>query len=80
MLFVHVQKTGGSSVQRILDEHLPDSTPLNPKHGGLANTLKQHPELADYWTFGFVRNHSAASRTRVADLFHRDIRAFGYDF
>jgi hypothetical protein len=56
MLFVHVQKTGGSSVQRILDEHLPDSTPLQPKHGSLAKTLRQHPELADYWTFGFVRN------------------------
>jgi hypothetical protein len=56
MLFVHVQKTGGSSVQRILDEHLPDSARLQPKHGGLAQALKRHPELADYWTFGFVRN------------------------
>ena len=56
ILFIHVQKTGGSTVQYMLDEHLPDSTKLLPKHAGLASTLKRHPELADYWTFGFVRN------------------------
>jgi hypothetical protein len=56
VLFVHVQKTGGSSVQHLLDECLPDSTALHPKHAGLERTLKRHPELAGYWTFGFVRN------------------------
>lgn len=55
-LFVHVQKTGGSTVQRILDEHLPDSTKMLPKHAGLSSALRRRPELAAYWAFGFVRN------------------------
>ena len=56
MLFVHVQKTGGSTVQELLDKHLPDTTKIFPKHAGLTPTLREHPALAGYWIFGFVRN------------------------
>ena len=55
-LFVHVQKTGGSTIQDLLDEHLPDSTKMLPKHGGLTQALRRRPHLASYWIIGFVRN------------------------
>lgn len=60
VLFVHVQKTGGSTVDRLLTEHLPDAEPVrglpDGRHARLGAALRAHPELADYWIFGFVRN------------------------
>ena len=58
LLFVHVQKTGGTSVTRLLREAIPDGL----VHGGpeqhvtLHRALRRTPGLAGYWTFGFVRN------------------------
>jgi Sulfotransferase family len=60
VLFVHVQKTGGSTVQSVLLDRLPGAEKLaglpGAKHAHLGAALKSHPELAGYWTFGFVRN------------------------
>jgi hypothetical protein len=60
VLFVHVQKTGGSTVQSVLLDRLPGAEKLaglpGAKHAHLRAALKRHPELAAYWTFGFVRN------------------------
>ena len=60
VLFVHVQKTGGSTVDVTLPTVLPDATYVRGLRGGrharLGPALREHPELADYWTFGFVRN------------------------
>lgn len=60
VLFVHVQKTGGLTVEALLREALPDAHPItglnDGKHAKLGTALRAHPELADYWTFGFVRN------------------------
>lgn len=59
VLFVHVQKTGGLTVESLLRESLPDAkvlTGLPNRHAPLAIALREHPEVADYWTFGFVRN------------------------
>ena len=60
VLFVHVQKTGGSTVQSVLLDRLPGAEKLTglpgAKHAHLADALEAHPELAGYWTFGFVRN------------------------
>ena len=59
-LFVHVQKTGGSTLQTVLLERLPGAEPVTglpgAKHAHLGAALRAHPELAAYWTFGFVRN------------------------
>jgi Sulfotransferase family len=55
MLFIHVRKTGGTSIERLLGE-LPDVRPMAPRHGGLGQALQKDPRLAGYWTFGFVRN------------------------
>jgi hypothetical protein len=60
VLFVHVQKTGGSTVQSVLLDRLPGAEKLaglpGAKHALLRTALDRHPELRDYWTFGFVRN------------------------
>ena len=57
-LFVHVQKTGGVTVQETLEELLPDARPKKrvARHDTLAQILEREPELRKYWTFGFVRN------------------------
>lgn len=63
VLFVHVQKTGGSTIDVVFDDEVTDSrrvlrrngTPL-PRHSTYARLLRAEPELADYWSFGFVRN------------------------
>ena len=60
VLFVHVQKTGGSTVQSVLLDRLPGAEKLTglpgAKHAHLRAALAAQPELAAYWTFGFVRN------------------------
>jgi Sulfotransferase family len=60
VLFVHVQKTGGQSIEHLLRRHLPDVRKVSglpgAKHATYADALDAHPELAGYWAFGFVRN------------------------
>jgi Sulfotransferase family len=60
VLFVHVQKTGGLSVQQLLLDALPDAGPVQGlgggRHAGMGAALRARPELAGYFVFGFVRN------------------------
>ncbi len=60
VLFVHVQKTGGSTIDLVLREVLPDSYPVLGLRGGRHATwsaaAQVRPELGEYFTFGFVRN------------------------
>jgi len=60
LLFAHVQKTGGSSVDRLLEAHLPDATRVQglpgSRHAKLRAALRHHPEYRDYFVLGFVRN------------------------
>lgn len=58
LVFVHVQKTGGSSVDNWLRAALPDvrSLPGRDRHAGLRTILRDEPALASYFVFGFVRN------------------------
>ncbi len=59
MVFVHVQKTGGVTVSKVLEDLVPDLRqvpPVGVKHYTLAMGLADEPALADYWTFGYVRN------------------------
>ena len=60
LLFVHVQKTGGLTVEALLTQHLPDAEPITDLPGGrhahYADVLAARPEVAQWWSFGFVRN------------------------
>lgn len=59
VIFVHVQKTGGQSIDQILRDALPDAhQPGNAslRHPRLQQILNKHPEARTYWIFGFVRN------------------------
>ncbi len=58
LLFVHVQKTGGSTVDAALTEQIDDvrRIPELDRHAGLRRILAAEPALASYWTVGFVRN------------------------
>ncbi|HET9422639.1 MAG TPA: sulfotransferase family 2 domain-containing protein [Nocardioides sp.] len=57
-VFVHVQKTGGSAVTKLLKAELPDEEirTIDKRHAPLGRILDQEPELSDYWIFGFVRD------------------------
>ena len=58
VLFVHVPKTGGSTIDRFFDHEVDDAREVAdlPRHSTYRRMLKAEPELASYWSFGFVRN------------------------
>ena len=57
-LFVHVQKTGGSTIDNGLTAALGDvrRIPAANRHAPLDRLIQLEPDLATYWTAGFVRN------------------------
>ena len=58
VLFVHVQKTGGNTIDEMFDEEVPDSRQVGElrRHTPWADILAEEPGLSEYWTCGFVRN------------------------
>jgi hypothetical protein len=57
IIFIHIQRTGGSSVINLLRQHLGDALDIVSQHGNTRSKenhlLKSNP---DYFTFTFVRN------------------------
>ena len=57
VLFVHVPKTGGMTIQNVLESSgLEVRTHSGSRHHTLRTILLEEPALRDYWTFGLVRN------------------------
>ena len=58
MLFVHVPKTGGATVDLIFDQEVADARKVAgaKRHFTYGELLELEPGLTDYWSCGFVRN------------------------
>lgn len=57
LLFIHIPKTGGSTVVSVLEQVLPSTrTNKAARHQTLSEALAGEPQLADRFVFGFVRN------------------------
>lgn len=58
VVFVHVPKSGGSTIDLIFDREVEDARKIadRARHAPYGRLLNAEPDLADYWSFGFVRN------------------------
>jgi hypothetical protein len=57
-LFVHVPKTGGSTIDAFFDKEIADARRVGKlgRHSPYHRIIREERELAGYWSFGFVRN------------------------
>ena len=76
-VFVHVQKTGGTSLRRALRKQPPDARLWHGAHGHASSGIAEigRDQWERYFSFGFVRNpwdrlvsHYSMIRDRIADL------------
>ena len=58
VLFVHVPKTGGATIDSMMDDEVDDARTVEgrPRHATLKRIVSAEPALENYWVFGFVRN------------------------
>src|SRR5689334_17835399 len=58
VLFVHIPKNAGSTVDAIFDDEVPDSRRVGnrARHVRYKGLVRTEPGLVDYWSFSFVRN------------------------
>lgn len=58
VLFVHVPKAAGSTIDLMFDDEVDDARRVDgcQRHAMFAKLLRAEEGLTDYWSFGFVRN------------------------
>lgn len=82
-IFVHIQKTGGTTVEQILQAQIPDTQYLGHRHNFIRSEIETVIECEDYFKFAFVRNpwdrlvswysmHEEANRVTWLDRIRND--------
>ncbi len=56
LVFVHIQKTGGQTVSKVLKTNVSDISRLKPKHTFAAQGMDELEDWDEYFKFAFVRN------------------------
>jgi hypothetical protein len=56
LVFVHIQKTGGSTVHRLLEERIPDLRSILTRHAFASRGKQELDGWNDYYKFALVRN------------------------
>ena len=56
LVFVHIQKTGGSTVSRLLEQHIPDLYTVGARHEFAVQGMRELEDWDEYFKFAFVRN------------------------
>jgi hypothetical protein len=56
LVFVHIQKTGGITVDRLLNERIPDLRSIAARHGFASQGMDELDNWDEYFKFAFVRN------------------------
>lgn len=56
LIFIHIQKTGGSTIHKLLQERVPDLHLVKPRHGGAIRAKQKVDGWDEYYKFAFVRN------------------------
>jgi hypothetical protein len=81
-VFVHIQKTGGTTIDRLVLAQLdPVQVRRSPsRHLPLRAIHRQFPDVRDYWAFGFVRNpwDRMVSWWSMIDEWRRDVAEKGH--
>jgi chondroitin 4-sulfotransferase 11 len=56
LVFIHIQKTGGITVDRLLNERIPDLRGIGARHGFASQGMHELDNWDEYFKFAFVRN------------------------
>jgi chondroitin 4-sulfotransferase 11 len=56
LVFIHIQKTGGSTVSTLLKEHIPDIYEVGVRHQFASKGMHEVKNWDEYFKFAFVRN------------------------
>ena len=56
LVFVHIQKTGGQTVSKVLKKNISDVSRLKPKHAFAVQGMEDLEGWNEYFKFAFVRN------------------------
>lgn len=56
LVFVHIQKTGGQTVSRVLKDNISDITRFKRKHEFAICAMEELEDWNEYFKFAFVRN------------------------
>ena len=56
LIFVHIQKTGGQTISRLLKKNVPDISRFRRKHEFAVHAMEELEGWNEYFKFAFVRN------------------------